>query len=178
MVRRFDRLDIEVNKERPPAFSQRGRSLSLDQNSLPKFGTVAVVDQPWLTVLLLCLATYRITRFVTKDSFPLIAKPREWIQMKWDPFDEQNWDNWYARTKAERIEVAAQLKARKNIPYPNIVRKSIAYLITCPWCVSIYVGAGVAWFFVWALGGTWPYALLIWLTSSAVTGILAQRETD
>lgn len=136
------------------------------------------MDQPWLTVLLCCLTTYRLTRFVTKDSFPLVAKPREWIQAKWDPFDDKNWDHWYERTKSERDDIAIKLKELKNIPRPNIVRKSIAYLVTCPWCVSIYIGAGVAWFYVWALGGTWPYGALIWLSSSAVTGLLAQRETD
>lgn len=135
------------------------------------------MDQ-WLAVLMLCFVVYRLTRFVTKDSFPIIAKPREWIQTRWDPFDDENWDHWYARTKEERDLLAAALKQRKGIPRPNIVRKSIAYLVTCPWCVSIYIGAGAGWFFVWALGATWPWGVMLWLTSSAVTGILAQRETD
>ena len=52
----------------------------------------------------------------------------------------------------------------------------MAYLITCPWCASMYVGAGVAgaW---WAWGDTrWFTAAVGALAFSYVAGFLASRE--
>lgn len=53
-----------------------------------------------------------------------------------------------------------------------------AYLITCPWCVSVYVGAAGAagW---WAWGGTRVYAaVLLAFACSYVTGWLASHEGE
>jgi len=38
----------------------------------------------WLVIVLVCLATHRVTRFVTRDAFPLVAGPRRWIENRWD----------------------------------------------------------------------------------------------
>lgn len=49
----------------------------------------------------------------------------------------------------------------------------LAYLVFCPWCISIYVGAGAAgaWY---AWGETMPFmAVTLALTASYVTGFLA-----
>ncbi|MEU1494303.1 hypothetical protein ABZ456_29125 [Streptomyces sp. NPDC005776] len=51
-----------------------------------------------------------------------------------------------------------------------------AYLITCPWCVSIYTGAGMgaAW---WAWGDQrWFVAVVAALAFSHTAGFLASRE--
>lgn len=49
------------------------------------------------------------------------------------------------------------------------------YLITCPWCVSVYAGAGVAG--VWVAVGSNPWFVggLIALAASYVTGWLAEN---
>lgn len=52
----------------------------------------------------------------------------------------------------------------------------LAYLITCPWCVSVYVGAAVAsvlW--AWPAYAQWPAAALAF---SYVTGWLVSREGE
>jgi len=52
----------------------------------------------------------------------------------------------------------------------------VAYLLTCDWCASVYVGAGVgaAW---WAWGDTrWFMAAAAALAFSHITGWLATRE--
>lgn len=36
-----------------------------------------------LAVVLVCLATYRVTRLLTADAFPPIAKARLWIARRW-----------------------------------------------------------------------------------------------
>lgn|SRR5687768_1812675 len=54
----------------------------------------------------------------------------------------------------------------------------LAYLILCPWCASVYVGAvvGAAW---WAWGDTrWMAAVMIALVGSYLAGFLATREGE
>jgi hypothetical protein len=53
-----------------------------------------------------------------------------------------------------------------------------AYFVTCPWCMSMYVGAAGAgaW---WAWGETMGYqAVTLALAASYVSGWLATREGD
>jgi len=51
-----------------------------------------------------------------------------------------------------------------------------AYLLLCPWCMSVYVGlAGGALWYMW--GATmWYQATVLALAASHVTGALASRE--
>lgn len=133
----------------------------------------------WVTLLLVAAATFRITRFITRDQFPLVAVPREWIQRKWDPFDAVGWEN-YPLYSGEDLAYLLQGLKERGIPRPTQFKRSIAYLVTCVWCVSIWVGAGVTLFAVltpshWV---TWEYAPLVWLTSSAVTGLVSQLDGD
>src|SRR5690349_18008028 len=123
----------------------------------------------WVVLILAALATYRLTRFITRDAFPLVSGPREWIQERWDPFDDEGWDNYYRYDGEERAMLIAGLKQR-GIPRPNVMRKSIAYLVTCAWCVSIWVSAGVTVFMVLVPPHpvTWFWVPLVWLSSSAV----------
>lgn len=54
----------------------------------------------------------------------------------------------------------------------------MAYLIFCPWCVSVYTGAagGAAW---WAWGDTRIFtAAVLALAASHVAGVLAGLERD
>lgn len=53
---------------------------------------------------------------------------------------------------------------------------AISYLVTCMWCVSMYVGAGLT--AVTDLFTAVPYPWLTWIVASAVTGIIAQREPE
>lgn len=50
----------------------------------------------------------------------------------------------------------------------------LSYLVTCYWCVSLYVGAVIVVLAWWFYG--LPYPLLVWPVSSAVTGLISQRE--
>jgi hypothetical protein len=133
----------------------------------------------WLMVILVWLATYRMTRFVTRDAFPLVAAPRRWIELRWDPFDDETWARWKTLNRTQRRELVQQVRAQgSNIGYPNPLGRSIAYLVTCDWCTSIWVGAGLVLYLRWYLDRDWPWALLVWLTASAVTGLIAQREPE
>lgn len=56
---------------------------------------------------------------------------------------------------------------------PLVKRPRVAVFITCPWCVSIWIGAGVVVLTrLWPDG--WQYVALA-LALSGVTGFLAER---
>lgn len=133
----------------------------------------------WVTLLLIAAATFRLTRFITRDAFPPMALTREWIQSKWDPFDDKSWENWKLYTGEERALLIKGLRER-GVPKPSQLKRSIAYLVTCVWCVSIWVGAGVTLFAVltpshWV---SWEYAPLVWFTASAVTGLVSRLDGE
>lgn len=111
-------------------------------------------------------ATYRLTRVITRDAFPLIALPREAFVQRWAAQDEETPDGRRVSLSGERT---------------NIVMRSLAYLWECDWCASMYVAAalGVLAHQLTPLGDQhWIVVVLLGLTSSALTGVLAQREPD
>jgi hypothetical protein len=124
----------------------------------------------WMTVLLVCLATHRLTRFVTRDAFPLVAIPREWVDTHWGVEEKDVAE--MRRVKLETPEVG------KFIKIPNLSQRSFAYLITCDWCTSVWVSAVLTTFAMIFIGFTWPWWILLWLTASTATGLIAQREPD
>lgn len=68
--------------------------------------------------MLYALATARITLFIAKDT--LFDEPRAWVLRKLEPLDED----------FEPIEVAWW-------------RRKLAYLVTCIWCVPVWVASGI-----------------------------------
>lgn len=121
----------------------------------------------WLLVLLICLATHRVTRLITRDAIPIIAVPRQIFTDRWaSPSD--------AKTKLDR---KMTLDGRPT----NVLMSSVAYLWECDWCTSMWVAAGVttaAWFFTPLGDQHWLIAVLVGLTASSVTGLTAQREPE
>lgn len=116
---------------------------------------LAVPD--WLLILLVVLTVHRVTRLVISDTFPPIGVPRDRIINWWDPDDE-----WLARRP-------------DATPHWGALGRSLRYLFTCPWCMSVWVGGGL----IWALDAWWqpiPAPLLVWAAASSVTGLLAGIE--
>lgn len=126
----------------------------------------------WLLVLVLILATHRVTRLITRDALPVIAVPREAFAQRWATFSD-------AKTKEEkRRSVGWDTNGNKST---NIVMSSIAYLWECDWCTSIWVAAGLTTgaYFVTPLSDQhWYIAVLVGLAASTGTGLIAQREPD
>ncbi|HET6481285.1 MAG TPA: DUF1360 domain-containing protein, partial [Actinoplanes sp.] len=62
---------------------------------------------------------------------------------------------------------------------PRVLRgltHSIAYVWTCPWCMSVWAGAGLV-----ALADVWfsvPYPWLVVAAGSLATGLASQREAE
>jgi hypothetical protein len=95
---------------------------------------------PIFILIVISLVTYRVTRLIAADAFPLIARPRDWVIRK---FGEDHW---------------------------------FSYLITCMWCASMYVAAGVVLVFDRYTSVPWPYAMVF--AASALTGIIATHEPE
>ena len=109
----------------------------------------------WLLVALICLATFRVTRLVIQDTFPPIGVPRDHLLNWWEP--DGDW-------------IADHPKAS---PHWGALGRSLRYLLTCPWCMSPWVGAGVYYIATRFPGVARPF--LIVAAASAVTGLIARN---
>lgn len=118
----------------------------------------------WLLAALICLATHRVTRLITRDGIPLIKIPRDAFVERWGrPSD--------AKTREER---RTSFSGKRT----NGLTASLAYLWECDWCASAWVGAALA-------VGSYHYGDRLWwqlglvaAAASTVTGLIAQREPD
>lgn len=113
----------------------------------------------WLLYLLVCLATYRVTRFLTLDEFPLVKYPREWLTAYFDPDEEQT----------QRFKWAGK-------QHWGVFGRSIAYLAECPWCASPYVGGVIIAITTRFTSVPLPWLLLI--VASATAGLIQSNEPD
>lgn len=111
----------------------------------------------WLLVVLVCLATYRGTRLVTRDKLPLIDLPREAFVQRWGVYVD-----------AEDKTIAIGGKRT------NLLMRSLAYLWECDWCMSMWVGGAVVYACTWITPT--PYPWLLWAAASAMTGLLTTVE--
>jgi hypothetical protein len=105
-----------------------------------------------LTVVLVCLATHRLTVLVVSDR--LLEKPRTVLQRRFESARER----------------------RTGTVTRDTWQSPLAYLLGCPWCASIWVGGAVV--AVTALTVGVPLPWLTWLTASSVTGVLAEVTGD
>ncbi|MWA07805.1 DUF1360 domain-containing protein [Streptomyces sp. BA2] len=104
-----------------------------------------------LLLLVMTLATYRLTRLVVKDDFP----PLLWIRHK------------LAGGWAGPDQDVPVYRARWSPQW-------LADLVSCPWCASAWVALGV-------LGGTAmavavPVPVLVWLAVWAGAALLASQD--
>lgn len=133
-----------------------------------------------LLVLLLVVASFRVTRFITRDKLPLIEIPREAFVERWGAFDgvkrqiHEGPRRWWL-VRAWRWLFAMEFPAiRGGNTYTNLVMKSAAYLWECDWCMGVWVSGGVV--YAATLYVSVPYPVLVWLTAAAATGLIASYE--
>lgn len=108
-----------------------------------------------VVVLMIFLATYRVTRLLITDTFPPIAIARTHVL------------NWLAPD----IE---WIQSHDGVGHWGAFGRAVRYLLCCPWCLSVYVGAG-------AVGLTLPFTSVpvpvwTWLGAATVTGFLARFD--
>ena len=132
----------------------------------------------WLLLLVMALATYRLTRLVVADTFPPVLWLRDRLVGGWRPLTEPE-----AEALDERLRTGAPLLwdwqeiEGERHRYLRRSRRSpywLAELLSCPWCASGWVALAVT-------AGTWavvglPVPLLVWPAVWAAGALLAAQE--
>lgn len=75
-------------------------------------------DSDYTVFLAGALATHRLTRLITLDEI--------------------------TRPVRSRLHDRLSVQHPDSLPIVRTTRKSLAYLLTCPWCVSVYAGTATA----------------------------------
>lgn len=134
------------------------------------------------------LAVYRLTRLFAADTFPPIAKARDYLQnlypQEGDRVDEDlvlDDDDLESDVRRE-FEGRGVLGERVVVPVTGSPEtgwvadesSAVGELLSCRWCISMYVAAGALAFRRFA-PRTWR-ALASVLAGSAVAGLLAGME--
>lgn len=125
----------------------------------------------WLLLVLMSLAVYRLTRLVVEDVFPPVLWVRDRLAGGWRPL-----------TSGEKYrDDDLTYHVLDEVPHRYVKRwqwspQWLADLLSCPFCASGWIAAGVTGG-VWAwLGFSVPLVLLLWLAAWALGGLLAAQE--
>lgn len=138
----------------------------------------------WLLLLVMSLAVYRLTRLVVEDTFPPVLWLRDRLVGGWrEPTLKEQHHESFPTGEVDDGE----LRAVPGLGMFSLVdgvllifarRWSwspfwLAELISCPWCASGWVAAGVT-------AGTWavvglPVPVLCWLAVWAVGALIASQ---
>jgi hypothetical protein len=112
-----------------------------------------------LWIILLAIGTHRATRLITRDKLPVIGIPREAFVLRWGVYEDAVGDE-------RKISIGKK--------QTNVAMASLAYLWECDWCASMWT-AGLLTYLTYRWPETMLWVLLL-LTASTVTGLLAQAE--
>lgn len=127
----------------------------------------------WLLLIVMALATYRLTRLLVEDDFPPVLWARDRLAGGWRPLT----------AKEEAAPVAVpwrnQTEEHDGVMERYVVRwrwvpQWLAELISCPWCASGWVALAVT-AGTWALVGL-PVPVLVWAAVWALGALLAAQE--
>ena len=140
----------------------------------------------WLLLVVMSLGVYRLTRFVVEDVFPPMLWVRDRLVGGWRLLTEKEQERYVT-------DVAGVVEGPVALPHPALgalmrtddqvsryVRRVkwspqwLADLLSCPWCASGWVAAGVT-AGVWAVVGL-PVPVLVWGAVWALGGLLAAQE--
>lgn len=138
----------------------------------------------WLLLLVMALATYRLTRFLVEDTFPPVLWIRDRLAGGWRPLTEGEREQRVRDARAWH-DAEKPLPARwptrdiGGVEHRWVKRwgwspQWLADLISCPWCASGWVAAGVT-ASTWAAVGL-PVPVLVWLAVWAAGALIAGQE--
>lgn len=135
----------------------------------------------WLLLIVMSLAVYRLTRLVVADTFPPVLWLRDRLVGGWRPLTEQEWAIVRVPKPLDREPDPLPFRIRDIEEETNrwVERKKwsphwLAELLSCPWCASGWVAAGVT-AGVWATVGL-PVPLLVWPAVWAVGALISAQE--
>lgn len=134
-----------------------------------------------LLLIVMSLATYRLTKLVVEDTFPPVLWLRDKIAGGWRPLTLAEQERYVAASASAQ---AVMRDAWSYDPDDELgqrhVRRArwsphwLAELISCPWCASGWVALGVT-AGVWGTVGL-AVPLLVWLATWAVGALIAAQE--
>lgn len=143
------------------------------------------------TLVLWCVATYRLTLLVTRDAITRGLRERAKARLTGhgvlaDPVAGLGHHEtlaegvaavrWGCRCGYQASSIGAVERHVQNEragAMGDTPAGKLAYLITCPWCASIWLAAALAPAALWAPGSAWWLACTGVLAASAATGLLA-----
>lgn len=102
------------------------------------------------------LAIWRVTRLLVTDEFPPVRAVREWVVHTFGAMDADG-----------------KIVGGKHL---GEIGYALAYLWTCPWCMSVWAGAVVVALADWRLSV--PYPWLIVAAGSLLSGFGSQVESE
>lgn len=145
---------------------------------------------PWLFLVLLpamALTTYRLTRLVVADTFPPALWLRDRLVGGWRPLTAKEEDRYVT-------DVAAVVEGPVALPHSELgalmrtdgqvnryvrrwkwVPHWLADLLSCPFCASGWIGAGVV-AATWFAPAGLSVPVLCWFSAWALGGILAAQD--
>lgn len=135
---------------------------------------------PWLFLILLpamALTTYRLTRLVVADTFPPVLWLRDRLVGGWRPLTGKESEQARSAGLAYMPWKTTAIDDVENrwVERARWVPHWLADLLSCPFCASGWIGAGV-------VAGAWfaPAGLsvpaLCWFSAWAIGGVLAAQE--
>jgi hypothetical protein len=131
-----------------------------------------------ISLLVYALAVARVTRLINADR--ITEAPRRWLSIRlWAPkIDEAT-----ARAKFPRMLEAQGLRYTQRViardRYDDEADPPLlVYLLTCPWCASMYVGAVAAPIVYFWGESPWLIVPALALAFSHVTGLLATKNGE
>lgn len=135
------------------------------------------MDTIVIVVFLLPVASYRLTRLITKDTFPPVLWLRDRLAGGWRPLTHPEW----VMIRSGKGNDLKPFEVVDDVQNRYVQRVSwspfwLAELLSCPWCASAYVSAALtAYGALWSWY-TWPVALLVWLYAWGVAAVVAAKE--
>ncbi len=142
----------------------------------------------FLSLLVLALAAYWLTRFITVGTFPPVAIPREAFVQRWGVYTDETrtLDTVPSRSRFVRgwlYIFGGQYRPMLSYTRPgaeglrtNLVMKSLAYLWECDWCTGAWVAGGVV--ALQDFVGSVPMPGWGWLAIAGVVGLLRTLEPN
>lgn len=123
-----------------------------------------------LLLIVMSLATYRLTRLAVADTFPPVLWVRDRLAGGWRPMTDEERGRGWGPGQMEFIDGVAHRYVRRVSWSPQW----LADLVSCSWCASGWVALGVtagAWWWVGL-----PVPALCWLAVWAVGALIAGQE--
>lgn len=139
--------------------------------------------ETWLLLLVMSLATYRLTRLVVEDVFPPVLWLRDRLVGGWRPLTQKESEtNRLPVLEEGQSATVARLggltvidgETNRYVERTRWVPYWLGDLLSCPWCASGWVALVVT-VGTWAAVGL-PVPLLVWPAVWAVGALLAAQE--